>query len=76
MEILMIIGLSILALLIQFWAIIDITKSRFNDPKMRTIWLIIVLLGPMFGSILYFQLRKNLITKEPRVFQPIFNRAN
>lgn len=72
----MIIGLSILALLLHFWALIDITKSRFNAPKMRTKWLIIVLLVPMFGSILYFQLRKNLITKAPRKFQPNFNRPS
>jgi hypothetical protein len=76
MDILMIIGLSILVVVLQFWAIIDITKSRFIDPKMRTLWLIAVLLLPMLGSILYFQLRKMLTSKEPRTFQPNFNRPN
>lgn len=74
MEIFMIMGLCILVLALEFLAIIDITKSRFIDPKMRTLWLIAVLLFPMFGSILYFQLRKTITTKNTRKFQPNFNR--
>ncbi len=73
MENIMIIGLSILTLILVFWAIIDITRSRFINPTKRTIWLLIVLFFPMIGSILYFQLRKKLITKESRQFQPKFN---
>ncbi len=75
MEIIMIIGLSILTLILNIWAIIDITRSRFKDPTMRTIWLVVVLFFPIVGSILYFQLSKKLINKEPRKFQPKFNRA-
>jgi uncharacterized membrane protein YhaH (DUF805 family) len=73
MEILIIIGASILML--NFWAIIDLTRSRFMDPTKRTIWLVLVLFFPFIGSILYFQLRKKFTTKEPRKFQPKFNRA-
>jgi hypothetical protein len=70
MEILIISGLSILTLILVFWAIIDITKSRFKKPILRTIWLMVVLFFPILGSLFYFQLRKKLITKEPRKFQP------
>lgn len=72
----MIIGLSILTLILVFWALIDITKSRFINPSTRTIWLIFVLFMPILGSILYFQLKKKFTTKEPRKFQPQFNKQN
>jgi len=72
MEILFIIVLSVLTLILVFWAIIDIARSRFKDPNKRTIWLIIVIFLPMLGSILYFQLRKKLRTSEKIMFQPKF----
>ena len=75
MENFMIIGLIILTLVLVFWAIIDITKSRFKNPTLRTVWLIAVLIFPIIGSILYFQLRRTLITKEPIKFQPDFNKT-
>ncbi len=74
MEINLIIVLSILTLALTFWALVDIVKSRFKDPFMRIIWLIIVLFIPILGPIFYFQLRRNLKSKEKRVFQPHFNR--
>jgi len=69
----MIIGLSILTLILVFWAVIDITKSRFKNPNKRTIWLIIVLIFPIMGSIIYFQMRRKFITNEKLNFQPKFN---
>jgi len=75
MEIFLTIGLILLTLTIVFWAIIDITKSRFNNPNKRTIWLVVVLLFPILGSILYFQMKRTLTTKEPLKFDPTFNKA-
>ena len=75
METTLIIGFVILTILLWFWAIIDISRSRFKNPNMNTIWLLAVLFFPVLGSILYFQLRKRFVTKEPRKFQPNFNRA-
>lgn len=74
MELTLIIGFVILTMVLWFWAIIDITSSRFKKPHMNTIWFLAVLFFPVLGSILYFQLRKNYVTKEPRKFQPNFNR--
>ncbi len=65
----------ILTTILWFWAIIDIIKSIFKNPTMNTVWLLIVLFFPVLGSIFYFQLRKKLINKEPRKFQPNFNRT-
>lgn len=75
METTLITGLVILTIFLWFWAIFDITKSRFKDPVMNTVWLLAVLFFPVFGSILYFQLRKKFVTKKSRIFQPNFNRV-
>ncbi len=74
METLLIIGFVILTIALWFWAIIDITRSRFKNRNMNTVWLLIILFFPVLGSIFYFQLRKNLVAKEPRKFLPNFNR--
>ena len=36
------------------FAIIDILKSNFKDSTNKIIWVLIVLLLPVLGSILYF----------------------
>ncbi|NRR93565.1 PLDc_N domain-containing protein [Winogradskyella undariae] len=75
METTLIIGFVILTIILWFWAIMDITRSRFKNPTMNTIWLLAVLFFPVLGSIFYFQLRKKYVTKESRKFQPNFNRT-
>ena len=75
METTLIIGFVILTIILWFLAIIDITRSRFKNPNMNTIWLLAVLFFPVLGSIFYFQLRKKFVTKKPRKFQPNFNRT-
>jgi hypothetical protein len=75
MEILLIIGLSILSIGLWFWALIDIAKSRFKNPTMNTVWLLIVLFLPILGSIFYFLLRKKYTTKEKRKFNPNFSKV-
>ncbi|MFW5700270.1 MAG: PLD nuclease N-terminal domain-containing protein [Cyclobacteriaceae bacterium] len=74
METTLIILLVILTIFLWFWAIFDITKSRFKDPIMKTVWLLAVLFFPVLGSIIYFQLRKMFVTNERRKFRPNFNR--
>ncbi len=36
------------------FALIDILKSNFKDSTNKVIWVLIVLLLPVLGSILYF----------------------
>ena len=43
---------------------------------MSTVWLLIVILVPLLGSIVYLILRKKLINNKNRKFQPNFNRNN
>lgn len=51
------IAMLVLFILVPFvlfiWALADILKSEFKDTNNRIVWLIIVLLVPMFGAILY-----------------------
>ena len=66
----------ILTTCLWFWAIIDITKSRFKNQNTNTIWFLIVLFFPVFGSLFYFQLKKNFILVKNRRFNPNFSRSN
>lgn len=63
----------ILTLILWFWAISDITRSRFKKSNMNIIWYLVVLSLPVLGSIVYFQLRKKYVPNESRKFQPNFN---
>jgi len=40
--------------ILWIFAIIDILKSNFKDSTNKIIWVLIVLLLPVLGSILYF----------------------
>jgi hypothetical protein len=59
-----------------FWAVIDVSRSRFKNPTMNTVWLLAVLFFPVLGSIFYLLLRKKFVTSQKRKFQPNFNRTN
>ena len=71
----LIIGFIILTIALWFWAILDISRSRFKNPTMRMVWLLAILFLPVLGSIFYFQLRRKFVVKEPRKFQPNSNKA-
>lgn len=55
------------------WAVINIIGTNFGEPVMKLICIIGVLLLPILGPIVYFLVRNHLI-KEPRKFDPGFNR--
>ena len=75
MEMPLIITFAVLAFALCTWSIFDLTRSTFKNPKRKLLWLLIILFLNVIGSILYFQFKKKLITKEKRTFQPDFNRA-
>ena len=75
METTLLIGCVILTMVLWFWAIIDIIKSRFKNRVMKTIWFAVVLFFPVLGSIFYFQLRKKYVVNGTRKFNPNFNRV-
>jgi len=64
--IVMLIGLLIpvLAIALLIWTLVDILKSEFTGSN-KIIWVIVVLLLPLLGSILYFAIgTKQKITKQ------------
>jgi hypothetical protein len=52
-EWLIILGVISIAFILPIWALIDIIRSQFNDPNNKIIWVIVVILLPFLGSILY-----------------------
>mgnify|MGYP003624327657 FL=1 len=63
----------LLTVVLWFWALTDLSKSRFKSGKANLIWLLIVLFSPIIGSVLYFQFKKSFVERRPRRFQPKFN---
>ncbi len=68
--------LVILALFSWIWALIDISKSKFIMPYGNTLWLFIIIVFPVMGTLIYFLLKKQITTKEKRKFKPKFNKTN
>ncbi|HRW63241.1 MAG TPA: PLDc N-terminal domain-containing protein [Bacteroidales bacterium] len=65
-----------LALILWFWSILDISKSRFSAPFTGLFWLIITIILPAIGPILYFQLKSRFTIKEKRRFNPDFSQIH
>jgi len=56
--------IPVLAIVLLIWALVDILKSEFTGSN-KIIWVIVVLLLPLLGSILYFAIgTKQKITKQ------------
>jgi hypothetical protein len=50
---------SIIVILFQLWALIDILKSDFREKINKIIWILLVCFFPVIGTILYFAIGKN-----------------
>ena len=74
MTILMI-TLTVLTAILWIWAFVDISRSRFENPPMKWLWIILILFFPILGSIIYFQFGKKQ-TKAPKKFNPDFNKSS
>lgn len=72
MERYLIASFVLLQLLISFWAIYDISKSRLKGFYSNTLFLLLVILLPTFGALAYF-LSKRYLTLPKRRFAPEFN---
>lgn len=44
----------IIAVTLLIWVIRDIIRSNFRDKSLKIMWIIILLLNPYIGAILYF----------------------
>lgn len=62
MEILFILPILILSFgftIVWIIAIVDIAKSEYKNPNDKIVWLLLVVLLPLFGVILYFILGRD-----------------
>ena len=66
------IAFEVLAFVLWFWAILDVTRSRFKKTFIKVLWFLVVLLIPVLGSIIYFQFRDKFVFKKARKFEPDF----
>ena len=53
LEWLIILGVIFIVFILPIWALIDIIRSQFQEPNNKLIWVLVVLLLPFLGSILY-----------------------
>jgi len=61
----------ILSFSLWAWAITDILKNEFKKSSLKFRWILIVMVFPVFGAILYFQLKRKVNRKESN---PQFNK--
>lgn len=45
--------------ILWIWALVDILKSRFETETTKIIWILVVLLLPFLGMVLYFFIGTN-----------------
>ncbi|MGW1456514.1 PLDc N-terminal domain-containing protein [Salegentibacter agarivorans] len=69
----LVIALIILTAILWIWALVDISRSRFENPSMKWLWIILIFIFPILGSLVYFQFGKKY-TKDPKKFNPDFNK--
>lgn len=46
--------LLLIPIIPTFWAIIDVSRRRFDDNLLQLIWLGIITILPFFGAVGYF----------------------
>ena len=67
------ITLTVLTAVLWIWAFVDIIRSRFENSAMKLLWIILILIFPILGAIIYFQFGKKF-TENKRKFNPDFNK--
>ncbi len=66
-------GFFWLAVVLWIWALIDIfrlSKSSYESPAP---WLLLIIIFPILGSILFFQIGQKRMKESKRRFDPKFN---
>lgn len=67
------ITLVILTVVLWVWALLDIAKTRRQNPSEKSLWFLLIIALPLIGSILYFQLNGRASKASTRKFQPKFH---
>lgn len=69
MEVLIILVILIVPAILTIYCLVDIFRAQFVDNNSRILFLLLVLLVPIIGSILYLAMRSNYV--KPKI--PPFN---
>ena len=46
--------LILIPLILWIWALINVIKSDFKNESLKIIWVIVIILLPIVGSLLYY----------------------
>lgn len=66
----------IFSFILWVWALVDLFKMNRQTKANITPWLILIILFPVVGSIVYFQFGKSRLREsKQRSFDPQFNRT-
>lgn len=59
----LLITLTTLTAVLWIWALVDILRSKFETPTLKLFWIILIVIFPILGSIIYFQFGKKFSEK-------------
>lgn len=51
--------------LLTIYCVIDLIRTEFKDSSTKLLFLILVLIAPFIGSIVYLFLKRNYIKQQP-----------
>jgi len=51
--------IGVLYLIFWIYTLVDVVRSDFRDPKMKIIWVLIILIAQVLGPLLYWLLAKD-----------------
>jgi membrane protein DedA with SNARE-associated domain len=52
-------AISFVYLILMIYSLVDVIRSEFKDPKMKLIWIIIILFAQLIGTLVYLILGKS-----------------
>ena len=55
--------LIVLSVILWVWAVYDINKTRIRN-EISLIWLLLVFAFPLIGPIIYFQIKRRLLSRQ------------
>lgn len=66
-----------LPLILMLWSLIDIIQFIVTEKvHVNLFWIVLILILPILGSILYWQLGRPSAKNHKRIFRPDFNRTH
>lgn len=49
---------SVLSIIFWVWLMLDCVQRDFREPTMKIVWIVLMVVLPFLGSVLYFFLEK------------------